>query len=81
MSGGMSSDDALKLAENISKLQKSNISLQNKYYGGVNFKKNPTYFAWPETPAPEVKKEPENAVSTHFITYSCIYTHFTYFLD
>jgi len=81
MSGGMSSNDALKLAENISKLQKSNISLQNKYYGGVNFKKNPTYFAWPETPAPEVKKEPENAVITRLITYSCIFTHFMYLLD
>ncbi len=65
MSGGMSSDDALKLAENISKLQKSNVSLQNKYFGAVNFKKNPTYFAWPETPIVEVKKEPENEVMAH----------------
>lgn len=65
MSGAMSSDEALKLAENISKLQKSNVSLQNKYFGGANLKKNPTFFAWPETPAVEVKREPENEVLTH----------------
>jgi hypothetical protein len=70
-----------KLEKLLQVKQKSNISLQNKYYGGVNFKKNPTYFAWPETPAPEVKKEPENAVITRLITYSCIFTHFMYLLD